>query len=971
MSRLSATNLAAYHHFTCDLYLYNVYHYRGVARNADLPELSKANLERGLDWEQSCLFPFLDRGDLLLTVPSTPIDGNALSANIEADDRDHFFVAGITFWPPPELKQRFLSAGSDPVDFGLAKPDLLEITRTATGIVWKVIDAKSSKAVKTSHHVQIYFYTLCLSYLLPKPFFRPAGTAAIWLPPANGFDSDTIPSVDDIKSIDISLLTPSLDDFLFRRLPKILFRPRDSVNWHLNPLCRGCPFETDCTKKTIQNGELGSMPNISLGQVETIRTLLGISRGFGATGTADTDIEDLHLLFGDVNKLRKIEHSYPSTLKKVKRILAIQRNSLASPVLEAARTRKVQVIPRRNFTCPRREDIAVVISIIVDPSSSKQRIAFFCISVFSYIPSFHREPVHGPEAIFVTTLSSIIGDILSLNNTVNPAPLTQFYVFSAGEEAAIQALLVDTALTSAPVFLQDVRQCIGALVQGASLLQTTFQPLLLSGALLAFMTKGQLKINGPALKMLLQRMSLSTSGTPEDCRQRIQDKINDLQTESGRAAGTDDRRTEMGQLPRVVILKKEIASLLALPVPGFWDLAECASTFLPPGSLDRKCPSDEDVYDTYRNNPNLEALEEKLEQRNSSMYAVLQNMRSRIALSGSTILVNGAKMLTTSFLDVCQEPNLRKLFFMQQFEVLAKLSELWKARIEGCPDAPILEYKEPIRGPNELEHTFYLISGSLDMPGGVRDKAFYNYIMTEDQTDPNSVPTEALFDDLSVCGLLFPLNKYTRSRWNAQNPVVQRELRIADLRDITIDQQRTKVTVRTWGGDVPLVAGRHYRLSPRLVDFNTIKILATLLELDIRTATDLDSAGVAFLRLILDPRSFSDNPEFRESGKQLVKVESNIQNMFRNLKDLNDLGGVAGALVLKPSQHRAVQRILSSRLSVLWGPPVRTAMLRSLTNFIECRALGKRIQLPWLYSAFLRFSTGLVTQSGRSSLSQP
>ncbi|KAJ7496852.1 hypothetical protein FB451DRAFT_1209000 [Mycena latifolia] len=920
MHRLSATNLAVHHHLSCDLYLHNIYHRRGKPNNdaQDASELAKANYERGLDWEQSCLLPFLDTNNLLLTVPPAPVDADILSANIEADDRDHFFIAGVAFWPPPELKQRFLDAGADPVNFGLAKPDLLEITRTTQGITWKVVDAKASKAVKTSHQVQIYFYSLCLSYLLPQPFFRPAGSAAIWLPPADGFDAESKPSFDDLKSINTSLLAPSLDDFLFRRLPKILSLPRESVDWHLNPLCRGCPFKSDCEKRTVEDGELGAIPNMSLAEVKTIRTLLGISQGFPGTNSSVTDIEDLHLLLADASKLAKIKDSFPSTLKKAKRILAVQRNSLASPVLEAARTKTIQIIPRRNFTCPRREDISVVISLLVDPSSSKGGVASFCVSVFSSIPSFQPEPVHGDEATLTQTLSFIIRRILSLNAAVQPVPLTQFYVFSAGEQAALQAHLIDHALASAN---EDLRLCIGALAQGASLLQTTFQPLLLSGALLDFMAKGRRpKVE---LQTCLERMNLPTSGTADEMRQRIQDEIRRLQAEGGRSAGDDDRRTELGQLPRVVVLRNEVASLLALPVPGSWDLAECAFTLLPPSSLDRKCPSDEDIFDTYKNSGSREALEDSLEQRNSSLYAVLQNMRTRIASSGSKLLVNDARMLTANFMDICKEDNLRKLFFMQQFEVLAKLSDLWKARIEGCPDAPVLEYKETVQGVKGVEHSFYLLSGALDIPSRDKGKTFYDYIMTEDETSPDEIPVEALYDDLSVSGLLFPLTRYTKPKWEAQNPVVQRKLLIADLQDIAIDGQRTKVTLHTWGGwNVKLVAGRHYRLSPRLVDFNITKVLSTLLELDMRAIENSEHrVNVPFLQLILDPRSFGDDPEFAERGKECVRVENTIQSTFRTIRGLDNLENVAGALVLKPSQHRAVQRTLSSRLSVLWGPP--------------------------------------------------
>ncbi|KAJ7188762.1 hypothetical protein C8R46DRAFT_1055706 [Mycena filopes] len=908
MSRLSATNLAVHHHLSCDLYLHNVYHRRGKLDARDPTELAKANFERGLEWEAT-LFAFLDEENLLLTIPPTPVDGDVLSANIEADERDHFFVAGVAFWPPSELRNRFLEANADPVNFGLAKPDLLEITRSPSGVVtWKVIDAKASKAVKTSHHVQIYFYTICLSYLLPPPFFQPAGSAAVWLPPA----IESSPSLDDLKSINITLLAPSIDDFLFRRLPKILSLPRSAVDWHLNPLCRGCPFEPDCERRTVGEGELGSIPNISLAEVKTIRTLLGISRD--SSPVEATDIEDLHLLLTNRLKLAKIKAFFPSTLRKAKRILAVPRVSLGSPVVEAARTKTVQIIPRRNFTCPRREDIAVIISLVVDPASSTAGFATFCISIFSSIPSFQPEPFHGSQATFLPTLASILRPILALTEAVRPAPLTQFYVFSAGEQTALQTHLIDSALTSASD--SDIRLCLGALAQGVSLLQTTFQPLLLSGALLNFMGKGR----KAELQAYLDRMGLqvSTAGTVEALRQRIQQEIQRLQDE-GRSID-DDKRTELGQLPRVVVLKREIESLLALPVPGSWDLAEGAFTLLPPSSVDRKCPTDEEVFNAYKQSgDSLEALQDKLEQRNSSIYGVLQNMRTRISSGGAELLVNDARKLTANFMDICKEEHLRKLFFMQQFEVLAKLTELWRARIDGCPDAPVLEYKETIQGAKGLEHTFYLLSGSLDIPAGDKDKAFYDYILTQDETGFDDIPVEALFDDLSVAGLVFPLNRNTKAKWDTQSPIVRQKLLVAYLRDIAVDGQRTKVTLQTWGEwGVRFAAGLHYRLSPRLVDFNTTKVLSTLLELDIAATTRQDEE-VPFLQLILDPKSFGDDPEFIETGKEFVKVENNIQSMFRQLKTLS--AGAAEALVLKPSQHRAVQRILSSRLSVLWGPP--------------------------------------------------
>ncbi|KAF7315520.1 AAA-12 domain-containing protein [Mycena indigotica] len=926
---LSATKLAEYHHFNCDLYLHDAFHRdtRGPPGGV-VSETAQANFQRGVDWERACLFPYLDRENLLLTIPPRPIDSAVLAANIEADDRAHFFVSGVEFWPPMDkLRARFSKAGTDPVQFGLAKPDLIEITREPGGhVVWRVIDAKASKAVKTSHHVQIYFYHLCLSLLLPGPLFEPADDAAIWLPPAEGFDEETCPSMDDLHSIDINLLAPSLDDFLFRKLPRIVSQPREEIPWHLNPLCRGCPFEAGCTQRTVDEGRLGVMPNISLAQVEVLRTMLGVSSS-GGSGT--TDIEDLHRLLGDSNEMRKLELSHPSTARKAKRILAMRKSAATSPALEAARTRAVQVIPRRNFTFPRREDVSVVISVVIDPSSSKQRIATFCISVFSCIPTLAWEPVSGPESAFIETLSSLLNNILSLNEYVKPTPLTQIYVFSSSEEAAIRAHLIEAALTSSSVSDGNLRLCLGTLVDGAALLQTNFQPLVLSVALLSF-NKSQFKRH--ALQILLERMDLPITGTIDEMRARIEAKIQELQTQGG----SDDKRTEMGQLPRVVVLKKEIESLLALPVPGYWDLAECAHVLLPAGSCDRACPTEEDILAIYRRETKADTLVERLEQRNASIYAVLQETRRRVVGFKGTMLVNVAKPLKAEFLDICHEPNLRKLFFMQQFEVLAKLSDLWKSRIDGCPDAPVLEYHGTTA---QGTHAFYLISGNIDISGS-KERSFYDYLLVEDETDVTGVPPEALFDDLSLAGCLFPVTHAVRAqRWDTQSAVVVAKVAVADVCDVLLVQARTRVVLKIWGKSPSafLRRGAHYRLSPRLVDFNTSKVLSTLLELDVKASTHFELSSVPFLQLVVDPRSFASDTR----GKELVKKEAGIQSAFRQLRDLGTgPDDPAGALVLKASQHRAVQRILSNRLAVLWGPPgtgktytIALALLRLLEAY--------------------------------------
>jgi hypothetical protein len=199
---------------------------------------------------------------------------------------------------------------------------------------------------QTSHHVQIYFYHLCLTYLLPEPKFHAADTAAIWLPPVEGFDVMP-PSFDDVKPVKLSLLSSSINDFLFFRLPKLLAQPMPSVSWHLNPNCRGCPYVEDCSFRAIRDGELGSMPNISQEDVRVLRDLLRIAKSnAGLEPSGVSDIEDLGNILSNQPVFERLSRASPITMKKARKILAVPakaKTNIRSPILDAATKNVLQV----------------------------------------------------------------------------------------------------------------------------------------------------------------------------------------------------------------------------------------------------------------------------------------------------------------------------------------------------------------------------------------------------------------------------------------------------------------------------------------------------------------------------------------------------------------------------------------------------------------------------------------------------
>jgi hypothetical protein len=316
----------------------------------------------------------------------------------------------------------------------------------------------------------------------------------------------------------------------------------------------------------------------------------------------------------------------------------------------------------------------VVLSILQDPSTLK--IASFCISVFSSVPSYNSHDVCGGREELVSSLAFVIQAILDLRSAKpgEHAFRTQFYVFSSSEQVALQGHLLDTALAE---YITDkdaeaaIRLCIGALYEGANILSTSIQPLLLSGALLDFIGKGRSKAE---LKMCLERLGLPTDGSVEQLRIRLQDKIEEFKAEGSRSATSvadgEDRRTELGQLPRVVVVKKQVESLLALPVPGYWDLPECASILLSKDSGNDI--SDDDIFRIYKSGSPME-LKASFVKRNHCIFGIIQKLRERVSGHSNGqpgLLVNQARALSVKFMDICKEDRLRKLFFMQQVFLL-------------------------------------------------------------------------------------------------------------------------------------------------------------------------------------------------------------------------------------------------------------------------------------------------------------
>ena len=146
---LSATQLAASHHTACDLQLWKQYHADSSPINRPEPtSIAQAHFARGRSWEEHLLRSLEARGVLVRLDERQVLDGAQLASimRTEGMKRPRVYLSGVAF--RPALEERYRSAGREPVRLGVAKPDLIEITRDGSSLVWHVIDAKSSANVK-------------------------------------------------------------------------------------------------------------------------------------------------------------------------------------------------------------------------------------------------------------------------------------------------------------------------------------------------------------------------------------------------------------------------------------------------------------------------------------------------------------------------------------------------------------------------------------------------------------------------------------------------------------------------------------------------------------------------------------------------------------------------------------------------------------------------------------------------------
>jgi len=274
--------------------------------------------------------------------------------------------------------------------------------------------------------------------------------------------------------------------------------------------------------------------------------------------------------------------------------------------------------------------------------SAKPTVLAFDICVFLNGRLSNELSTFGKSGL-VTALAKIITSIRSRDTSAR----TQIYCFTPEEVSKINQLIVHESLTS---HSEDIRVCIGAIVDIPLALLTSIQPELLQNALFQSWSKSTKK----QLEDHLACLGLETNGNYKTLQARLQSAMT-------------TKNPALRRVPKIISVHNALKELVALPGPGFTTLQHCAAYLLGPCNL----PGDDELYASAVKDSDHLAV--KLRGRGMTVHRIVGRLRSMLREKFSDIsriLINQAQPLSPAYVEIVQDENLRKLVFMHEVKIV-------------------------------------------------------------------------------------------------------------------------------------------------------------------------------------------------------------------------------------------------------------------------------------------------------------
>ncbi|MBA2937022.1 AAA family ATPase [Paenibacillus sp. CGMCC 1.16610] len=264
MLYVSPSKVARYFYHECERHLVFQSASKDTRERLDIPSVmfesnpvTAAIMEGGLMWEERVVTDMLS-GQVLMGEG----DGNRISdrkltekETLEALRNPlHRFIYQATFVLPESFYKRY-GIDLSQVTLPSCHPDLIERLEVDGRTIFRIIDVKSSEALKISHKVQVVIYALMLNAILEE-YKIDADVdlthGGVWL-------------YEQVEPewFEMSFIFPHVEQFFSSTLTDVVEKQIDELAWHLDYRCEWCPFYDYCKEKAVESSHISLLPYLT------------------------------------------------------------------------------------------------------------------------------------------------------------------------------------------------------------------------------------------------------------------------------------------------------------------------------------------------------------------------------------------------------------------------------------------------------------------------------------------------------------------------------------------------------------------------------------------------------------------------------------------------------------------------------------------------------------------------------------
>ncbi|KAI7879184.1 P-loop containing nucleoside triphosphate hydrolase protein [Lichtheimia hyalospora FSU 10163] len=338
--KLAVSRLAKSYHHRCEKHVKLVASKSGTASGATVGLWKEAHFQRGYQFEEQVAESY---GVKLVDHTNTP-PSKCKQALRDAEPGQVLYQ--LTFEMPDKFYQE--QAGNA-YRLGRFIPDFLFVekdTSSSAGKRIRIVDAKSSKAMNTSHQFQVASYAYLLGYIVKD--IRNIRIDAI--------GGVLLPFSDEPEMFRVDLLLPKIELFYTRELSDIV--KNKQLHWLFNSKCKNCEFVNVCREDAY--GTPGAVPYLTEHHLKTL--------------TPPDDVSDIEDLVGHLSSLsiqERRERAVPSYMAS---------EGQYADYAAAYQTQQPQFRGNPIVTLAKTNDHDIFISLMVDPMYC--RLCAYAIRVY-------------------------------------------------------------------------------------------------------------------------------------------------------------------------------------------------------------------------------------------------------------------------------------------------------------------------------------------------------------------------------------------------------------------------------------------------------------------------------------------------------------------------------------------------------------------------------------------------------------